>query len=155
MNLEPNGRMFMSSEELRKIGFSNFSDAQLMVLIAMVTSRPVCLAEAAMAHLQIPLVSRSSGVGFVNTPLPDQRARRVDERNPCFSAPPVDVYCGRPSVAELHNVTLYDCFKEYKVSKKQMSTYSFVGRDDWSNYVYKLPHRKIVRFTDYNPVRHP
>lgn len=47
MKSEPNGRMCMSPEELRKIGFSNFSDAQLMVLIAMVTSHTVCLAEAA------------------------------------------------------------------------------------------------------------
>jgi hypothetical protein len=127
----------------------------LKVLIAIYAARPVSISEAALTHLQIPIVSKSVGVEFIKTPLPEQRTRRFDERSRCFSVAPVDVYCGRPSVAELNGITLGDYFMDYLVTKDTRTRYRLVGEDAWSNRVYKLPYRRIVRFTDYHPVRHP
>ena len=150
MKAEPTGHLVINEAAMAQLGLQRMDAVHLSTASALILSKPVSPAEAAMICLEQPAVQASSPVDYIASNPPQLRRHRV-LRNPGVLAAPVDNYCARPNAVD--NVTFSQYFTVHKVNKKNhMAGATLVGRDMLNNYVWKMAEPFIVRFTDYHPV---
>jgi hypothetical protein len=158
--MEPNGNLLLDNNVLDDVALSNATKMQMSAFHAMLSSKPMSSSEVALHLLGIPTIFRDFNVDFIKTPLPSERlvykTRDSDySRGP--SIPHMTLYQGRPSHASCENLSFYDYFRKFKVTKELRPTYACIGKDMDDNFVYVLPDNKLrlVRFSDHHPGSSP
>lgn len=128
---------------------------QLQLWSSMITSKLVSPCEAAATLAGIPIVQKSTTPEFIPTYPPDQRSIRggAETSNNVF-LPPVDIYCGRPSM--FHDMTLTQYFTKYTVNKQSLpSLGAVIAKDAWGNHIQARHPDQPIRFSTFNPGTDP
>ena len=111
MKGEPTGHLNVDPQTMAELGLNDMSSAA--GASALILSKPICPAEAAMIFLEEPPVQASSKVIFVPSAPPLLR-RRLIKCNQVVASP-VDNYACRPASTEGHTFLQY--FTEHQVNK--------------------------------------
>ena len=91
MKAEPAGRLVIDPDAMSQLGLQRMDAVQLSTASALILSKPVSPAEAAMICLEEPVVQASSPVDYRASAPPDLRRKRVLAGNQVIAAP-VDHY---------------------------------------------------------------
>ena len=67
LKIEPLGKIVLDRECASRIGLQNVSDTNLNAISAMITCKPISVAEATLSMLQISIVDKSDKVEFILT----------------------------------------------------------------------------------------
>jgi hypothetical protein len=110
-------------------------------------AKPVSLAEVALSCLQIPIISKSVGVKYVDSKLPNLRTKMVTKSR-ILGFHPIDIYCARPSNMAQYTFTKY--WKQFFPQQQKLKKKTCLGKDKLG--FYKNEH--LVRFIDFNPGKH-
>lgn len=151
MKCEPAGHLTVHPEAMTMLGIQELDPAQLVVASALIMSKPVSPAEAALSLLQIPLIWASSKVTYVNSAPPALRCRTVSRGGTVFPHA-VDKYAARPADAETH--TFYSYFSGHVIGQQsRVRNAEIIGQDVFGNNIFAYRDtERVVRFTDYHPV---
>lgn len=150
MKAEPAGRLVVDPEGMSQLGLQRMDAVHLRTASALILSKPVSPAEAAMICLEQRVVQSSSPVDYLASQPPDLRKRRV-LHCPQVVAAPVDHYMARPTAVEHLTFTQY--FQQHKVNRKHsMPDALSLGVDLFGFHVWHMNEPFIVCFTDYHPV---
>ena len=150
MKAEPVGRLVIDPEGMSQLGLHRMDAVQLTTASALILSKPVSPAEAAMICLEEPVVKASSPVDYLASAPPALRRNRVLKCNQVVPAP-VDHYMARPNALEHLTFTQY--FKAHKVNRmRSMPNALSAGVDLFGFHVWEMAQPFIIRFTDYHPV---
>ncbi|DBA91865.1 TPA: hypothetical protein ACH3X1_015999 [Trebouxia sp. C0004] len=106
MKCEPSGCLQLQPTALSMLGLDNLQPAQLATASALLMTKPVSPAEAALMCLQHSVVQASSTVQYINYAPPDLR-RRAMLRHGQLAAHPIDKYCARPTSLESHTFSSF------------------------------------------------
>ncbi|KAL3155152.1 hypothetical protein ABBQ38_011208 [Trebouxia sp. C0009 RCD-2024] len=105
MKAEPAGHLRIDPGAMAELGLHSMSSAQLATASALILSKPICPAEAAMICLEEPAVQASASVLYIAFAPPAFRKRIL--RCSQVIAAPIDLYASRPACTEGYT------FKQY------------------------------------------
>jgi hypothetical protein len=114
----------------------------------MVTAKPITSTEAAMACLGIPIVQRSTVI-YIDWKPPKMRTTYIT-RSRILSIHSTVTYTHKH--LDFEDLPVKSYFKKYELIKDRFisNLRTYVGIDSIGNYLYE--NRKVIRFTDYNPL---
>jgi hypothetical protein len=88
------------------LGLVDATPLQLQLILAIITTKPISLAEVALSCLQIPIISKSVGVKDVDSKLPNLHTKMMIKSR-ILGFHPIDIYCVRPSNMAQYIFTKY------------------------------------------------
>jgi hypothetical protein len=92
----------------RSLGLVDATHLQLQLISTIITPKLVFIAEAAFSCLQIPIISKSVSVKYVDSK-PPNLCTKMMTKSKILGFHPIDIYCTRPS-----NMVQYTFTKYYK-----------------------------------------
>ncbi len=72
------------------------TDLQLQLILVTIIAKPIFPAETTLSCLQIPIISKSAGVKYVDSKPPNLHTKMVT-KSKILGFHPIDIYCARPS----------------------------------------------------------
>jgi hypothetical protein len=105
MKCEPQGTIKLDDVNARK-GLVDATPLQFQLISATITAKLVSLAEAALSCLQIPIISKSVGVKYLDSKPPNLHTKMVTKSR-ILGFHPIDIYCARPSNMAQYRFTKY------------------------------------------------
>ena len=138
------GKLNIRSEDASHLGLQHLDEVKLKLIAASLLSKPTSPTEAALNCMQIPTITRSETVHYVDSSPPSLR-QHIISRNNNVTMHPVDIYCERPSV--IKDSTFYDYHRQYVIRKPKEMQRGTVGHDLLGNRIAKC--ERVVRFIDY------
>jgi hypothetical protein len=105
---EPQGIIKLDDISARSLGLVDATLVQLQLISATITTKIVFPVEVALSCLQIPIISKSVGVKYVDLKLPNLHTKMVI-KSKILGFHPIDIYCAQPS-----NMTQYTFTKYWK-----------------------------------------
>jgi hypothetical protein len=106
MKCEPQGIMKLDDVNARSLGLVDATPLQLQLISATITAKLVFPAEIALSCLQIPIISKSVVVKYVDLELPNLRTKMVTKFR-ILGFDPIDIYCAQPSNMAQYTFTKY------------------------------------------------
>jgi hypothetical protein len=106
MKCEPQGTIKLDDVNARSLGLVHAAPLQLQLISATITAKLVSLAEAALSCLQIPIISKSVGVKYLDSKPPNLHTKMVTKSR-ILGFHPIDIYCARPSNMAQYRFTKY------------------------------------------------
>jgi hypothetical protein len=91
MKCEPQGIIKLDDVNTRSLGLVDATPLQLQLISATITTKLVSLAEVVLSCLQIPIISKSVGVKYVNSKSPNLRIKMVTKSR-ILGFHPIDIY---------------------------------------------------------------
>ena len=150
MKAEPTCHLVIDPQGMSQLSLHHMDAIQLTTASALILSKPVSPAEAAMTCLEEPVVKSSSPVDYLASAPPHLRRKRVLACSQVIPAP-VDHYMARPNALEHLTFTQY--FKTHKVNHMHSMPHALsAGVDLFDFFVWKMTQPFIIRFTGYHPV---
>jgi len=114
-----------------------------------IQAKPVFLVEATFSCLQIPIISKSVGVKYVDSKLPNLCTKMVI-KSKILGFHPIDIYCAQPF--DMAQYTFIKYWKQFSPQQQELKKKTCLGKDKLGFFLYKSEH--LVRFTDFNPCKH-
>jgi hypothetical protein len=106
MKCEPQSTIKLDDVSARSLGLVDATPLQIQLISTTITSKHVSLAEAAFSCLQIPIISKSVGVKYVDSKPPNLRTKMVIKSR-ILGFHPIDIYCVRPFNMAQYTFTKY------------------------------------------------
>ncbi|MCO5577392.1 hypothetical protein L7F22_031224 [Adiantum nelumboides] len=150
MKEETIGTLNISAEAAIKLGLEGLDKIKLQVISAALLTKPISATEAALNCLQIPIISKSEAVHYIDSSPPDIRQHILSGSHNVVMHP-VDLYCAMPIALE--HLTFFEYHKNHVVQRSAASRKQ--GPISIDNYRNTVIHQKrLVRFTAYHPGHH-
>jgi hypothetical protein len=92
MKCEPQGIIKLDGVSARSLGLVDVTPLQLQLILVTITTKLVSLVEVALSCLQIPIISKSVGVKYINSKPPNLRTKMVTKSR-ILGFHPIDIYC--------------------------------------------------------------
>jgi len=146
---EPQGTIKLNDVNARSLGLVDATPLQLQLISATITAKPIFPAEAALSYLQIPIISKSVGVKYVDSKLLNLYTKMVTKSR-ILGFHPIDIYCARPYNMAQYTFTKY--WKQFSPQQQELKKKTCLGKDKLGFFLYKSEH--LVQFTDFNPSKH-
>ncbi len=96
MKCEPQCTIKLDDVSARSLGLVNATPLQLQLISTTITTKHVSIVETTFSCLQILIISKSVGVKYVDSKLPNLHTKKVT-KSKIFGFHPIDIYCVRPS----------------------------------------------------------
>jgi hypothetical protein len=106
MKCEPQGIIKLDDINARSLGLVDATPLQLQLILTTIIAKLVSLAEVALSCLQIPIISKSVGVKYVDSKPPNLHTKMVIKSR-IFGFHHIDIYCVRPSNMAQYTFTKY------------------------------------------------
>jgi len=106
MKCEPQSTIKLDDVSARSLGLVDATPLQLQLISTTITTKLVSPAEATFSCLQIPIISKSVGVKYVDSKLPNLCTKMVTKFR-ILGFHPIDIYCARPSNMAQYTFTKY------------------------------------------------
>ncbi len=106
MKCEPQGIIKLNDINARSLGLVDATPLQLQLISATITAKHVSPTEATLSCLQIPIISKSVGVKYVDSKLPNLHTKMV-VKSKILGFHPIDIYCAQPSKMAQYTYTKY------------------------------------------------
>ncbi len=90
----------------KSLGLVDATPLQLQLISATITAKPISQAKTTLSCLQIPIISKSVGVKYVNSKPPNLRTKMVT-KSKILGFHSIDIYCARPSNMAQYTFTKY------------------------------------------------
>jgi hypothetical protein len=90
----------------RSLGLVDATPLQLQLISAIITTKLVFPIETSLSCLQIPIISKSVGVKYVDSKLPNLHTKMVTKSR-ILGFHPIDIYCVQPSNMAQYTFTKY------------------------------------------------
>jgi hypothetical protein len=110
----------------------------------------VAPSEAALACLQVPIITKNSVVIYVDSKPPALRTKIVTSSR-ILDFHSMDSYTNRPR--EFENTMFTEYFTKYKTNCMTRARTTVIARDNLGYFVYI--NKKITKFTDFHPMYSP
>jgi hypothetical protein len=149
MKCEPQGTIKLDDVNVRSLGLVHATPLQLQLISTIITAKLVSLVEAAVSCLQIPIISKSVGVKYVDSKPPNLQTKMVTKFR-ILGFHPIDIYCVRPSNMAQYTFTKY--WKQFSPQQQELKKKTRLGKDKLGFFKYESEH--LVRFTNFNPGKH-
>jgi hypothetical protein len=149
MKCEPQGTIKLDDISARSLGLVDATPLQLQLISATIIAKPIFPTETALSCLQIPIMSKSVGVKYVDSKLPNLRTKMVT-KSKILGFHPIDIYCARPSNMAQYTFTKY--WKQFFPQQQELRKKTCLGKNKLGFFLYKSEH--LMRFTDFNPSKH-
>jgi hypothetical protein len=146
MKCEPHGPIHLNKKNAERLGLQGASDAQLLLISSLIIAKPVAPSEAALACLQVPIITKSRIVTYIDSKPPTLRTKIVTSSH-VLGFHPMDSYTNRP--IEFENFTFTEYFTKYETDRMTRGRTAAVVRNNLGYFVYT--NNKITRFTDFHP----
>jgi hypothetical protein len=95
MKCEPQGTIKLDDVSARSLGFVDATFLQLQLILATITTKLVSPTKTTLSCLQIPIISKSVDVKYVDSKPPNLHTKMVT-KSKIFGFHPIDIYCVRP-----------------------------------------------------------
>jgi len=92
MKCEPQGTIKLDDINAKNLGLADTTPLQLQLILATIIAKPISPTKAALSCLQIPIISKSVGVKYVDTKPPNLRTKMV-AKSMILGSHPIDTYC--------------------------------------------------------------
>jgi hypothetical protein len=92
------------------LGLHSASNAQLQFISSLIIAKPIAPSEAALACLQVPIITKSKAIIYVDSKPPSLRTKIVTNSR-VLGFHPIDNYINRPR--ELEDITFTEYFTKY------------------------------------------
>jgi hypothetical protein len=92
MKCEPQSTIKSDDISARSLGLFDVTPSQLQLISAITIAKPVSPAKVALSCLQIPIISKSVGVKYVDSKPPNLYTKMVTESK-ILGFHPIDIYC--------------------------------------------------------------
>jgi len=149
MKCEPQGTIKLDDVNARSLGLVGATPLQLQLISATITAKHVSLAETALSCLQIPIISKSVGVKYVDSKAPNLRTKMVTKSR-ILGFHPIDIYCAPPSNMAQYTFTKY--WKQFSPQQQKLKKKTCLGKDKLRFFLYKSEYWVWIR--DFNPSKH-
>ncbi len=106
MKCEPQGIIKLDDISVRNLGLVDANPLQFQLISTIITIKLVSPTKATFSCLQIPIISKSVGVKYVDSKPPNLRIKIVTKSR-IFRFHPIDIYCARPSNMAQYTFTKY------------------------------------------------
>ncbi len=106
MKCEPQGTIKLDDVNARSLGLVDATPLQPQLISIIITTKLVSSIEVAFSCLQIPIISKSVGVKYVESKLPNLRTKMVT-KSKILGFHPIDIYCAQPSNMAQYTFTKY------------------------------------------------
>jgi hypothetical protein len=110
----------------RSLRLVDATPLQLQLISATITAKPVSLAEAALSCLQIPIISKSVGVKYVDSKPPNLHTKMVTKSR-ILGFHCIDIYYARPSNMAQYTFTKY--WKQFSPQQQELKKKTRLGKD--------------------------
>jgi hypothetical protein len=132
------------------LGLHGASDAQLQLISSLIIAKLVAPSEAALACLQVPIITKSRAVIYIDSKPPSLRTKIVTSSH-VLGFHPLDNYINRPR--DFKNITFTDYFTKYETNCMTRRRTVAIARDSLGYLIHA--NNKITRFTDFHPTYSP
>jgi len=105
MKCEPQGTIKLDDISA-SLGLVDATPLQLQLILATITTKHVPPTEATLSCLQIPIISKSVGVKYVDSKSPNLHTKMVTKSR-ILRFHPIDIYCAQPSNMAQYTFTKY------------------------------------------------
>ncbi len=146
MKCEPQGTIKLDDVNARSLGLIDATPLQIQLILATITTKHVSPAKAALSCLQIPIISKSVGVKYVDSKPPNLRTKMVTKSR-ILGFHPIDIYCARPSNMAQYTFTKY--WKQFSPQQQELKKKTCLGKDKLGFFLQENEH--LVWFIDFNP----
>jgi len=148
------GVLNLTCQTVEALGITGLTDHQRAFLSAALYTRPVCLSEAALHMLQIPVVQLSVTVDYYDTHPPRLGVRTMSRDGAPMYVPPVRIYEQRPPALE--GLSFAEAMSQYE----RLQAATVRGRpphvgSGGDYFWYPAREKYVVRFTNDNPAYKP
>jgi len=145
MKCEPQGIIRLDDVSVRILGLVNATPLRLQLILATIITKLIFLAEAAFSCLQIPIISKSVGVKYVDSKSPNLCTKMVT-KSKILGFHPIDIYCGQPSKMAQYTFTKY--WKQFSPQQSNLKKKTCSGKDKIKIFLYKSEH--LMWFINFN-----
>jgi len=106
MKCKPQGTIKLDDVNARSLGLVDATPLQPQLISIIITTKLVSSIEVAFSCLQIPIISKSVGVKYVESKLPNLHTKMVT-KSKILGFHPIDIYCAQPSNMAQYTFTKY------------------------------------------------
>jgi hypothetical protein len=106
MKCEPQGIIKLDNVSVKSLGLVDVTPLQLQLIPTTMIAKPISLAKATFSCLQILIISKSVGVKYVVSKLPNLRTKMVI-KSKILRFHPIDIHCVQPSNMAQYTFTKY------------------------------------------------
>jgi len=149
MKCEPQGIIKLDEVNARSLGLVDATPLQLQLISATITTKLVFPVDIALSCLQIPIISKSVVIKYVDSEPPNLCTKMVT-KSKILGFDPIDIYCARPSNMAQYTFTKY--WKQFSPQQQELKKKTCLGKDKLGFFLYKSEH--LMRFTNFNPSKH-
>jgi hypothetical protein len=96
MKCEPQGTIKLDGVSARSLGLVDVTLLQLQLILAIITTKLISPTQVAFSCLQISIISKSVGVKYVDSKLPNLCTKMVTKSR-ILGFHPIDICCAQPS----------------------------------------------------------
>jgi hypothetical protein len=126
MKCEPQGIIKLQDVNARSLGLVDATPFQLQLISTTIITKLVSPTEAALSCLQIPIISKSVGVKYVDSKPPNLRTKMVT-KSKILGFHPIDIYCVRPS--NMAQYTFIKYWKQFSLQQQELKKKTCLGKD--------------------------
>jgi hypothetical protein len=110
LKYELHGTIHLNKKKIERLGLHSASNAQLQFISSLIIAKPIAPSEAALACLQVPIITKSKAIIYVDSKPPSLRTKIVTNSR-VLGFHPIDNYINRPR--ELEDITFTEYFTKY------------------------------------------
>jgi len=149
MKCESQGIIKLDDVNARSLGLVDATPLQLQLILATIITKPIFPTKVALSCLQIPIISKSVGVKYVDSKPPNLHTKMVTKSR-ILGFHPIDIYYARPSNMGQYTFTKY--WKQFSPQQQELKKKTCLGKDKLGFFLYKSEH--LVQFTNFNFGKH-